>query len=106
MGNMKYPEDFIDKIILGDCLEIMPMIPDASISMVMADLPYGTTQNPWDSIIPLEPLWKQYDRIIKLNGAIVLTAQGKFSAMLIMSATVPYRYSAVWCKHNTTNQLN
>jgi DNA modification methylase len=65
-----------------------------------------TTQNPWDSIIPLEPLWKQYDRIIKPNGAIILTAQGKFSAMLIMSATVPYRYSAVWCKRNTTNQLN
>ena len=103
---MKYPEDFIDKILLGDCIEIMPEIPDGCIDTIVCDLPYGITNNFWDSIIPLEPLWKQYNRLIKPNGAIILTAQGKFSAMLIMSATVPYRYSAVWCKRNHTNQLN
>jgi len=103
---MNYPEDFIDKIIQGDCLEVMKDLPDASINTIISDLPYGTTQNHWDSVIPLELLWMQYNRIIKDNGAIILTAQGKFSAMLIMSATVPYRYSAVWCKKNHTNQLN
>ena len=104
---MKYPEDFVDKIVLGDCLDLMPLIPDGVADMILADLPYQVTaRNDWDVVIPMEPLWKQYDRLIKPNGAIVLTAQGKFSAMLIMSATVPYRYSAVWCKHNTTNQLN
>ena len=103
---LSYPEDFVDKIILGNCLDLMPLMPDGCIDMILCDLPYGTTQNTWDSIIPLAPLWVQYRRLIKPNGAIVLTAQGKFSAMLIMSATVKYQYSAVWCKRNHTNQLN
>lgn len=104
---MKYPEDFVDKIVNGDCLELMPMVPDGSVDMVLCDLPYEVTaRNEWDVIIPMGPLWEQYNRILKPNGIVILTAQGKFSAMLIMSATIPYKYSAVWCKHNHTNQLN
>jgi DNA modification methylase len=103
---MKYPEDFVDKIILGDCLEVMSKIPEHCIDLILCDLPYQVTQNGWDQIIPMEPLWEQYSRLIKPNGAIVLTAQGKFSAMLIMAAKVKYQYSAVWVKNNHTNQLN
>ena len=105
---MEYPKDFLNQILNGDCLELMPQLPDKSVDLILADLPYGTTQNPWDSIIPLNPLWEQYERILKPHGNVVLTAQGKFSAMLIMSAhpNLPYRYSAVWCKRNHTNQLN
>jgi len=66
----------------GDCLEVMKLIPDGSIDMIMCDLPYGTTQNKWDTIIPFEPLWKQYNRVIKSNGAIVLTAQTPFDKVL------------------------
>ena len=62
---------------LGDCLELMPLIADESIDMVLCDLPYGTTQNKWDSIIPLDKLWKQYERIIKPNGSIILTKIGR-----------------------------
>lgn len=95
-----------DAIVQGDCLKLFPLLDSHSIDLILADLPYGTTQNPWDSIIPMEPLWAQYKRLIKPNGAIILTAQGKFSAMLIMAATVRYQYSAIWCKRNHTNQLN
>lgn len=98
--------EIVDKIHCADCLDFMPQIPDQSFNLILADLPYGTTQNQWDSIIPLEPMWTQYRRLIKPNGVVILTAQGKFSAMLIMSAAVKYQYSAVWCKHNHTNQLN
>lgn len=69
----------------GDCLELMKYIPDGSVDMILADLPYGTTACKWDSIIPFEPLWEQYERIIKDNGAIVLTASQPFTTKLIMS---------------------
>ena len=78
-------DNFIDKVIEGDCLEVMPRIPDKSIDMILCDLPYGTTQNKWDSVIDLDKLWKEYKRIIKDNGAIVLTSQGVFTAKLILS---------------------
>ena len=65
-----------------------------------------TSRNTWDTIIPLEPLWNEYSRLIKKNGLIILTSWGKFSAQLIMSSTVKYQYSMVWCKPNHTNQLN
>jgi len=103
---MKYPDDFINKIINNDCLSVMKDIPDKSIDLILADLPYQVTQNSWDSVIPFEPLWEQYSRLIKDNGLVILTASGKFSAQLIMSATVKYQYSMVWCKPNHTNQLN
>src|SRR5574344_2964670 len=69
----------------ADCMDILPLIPDKSVQLILADLPYGTTACKWDSIIPLEPLWKEYKRIIKDNGAIVLTATNPFASMLISS---------------------
>lgn len=69
-------------IYKGDCLEIMKRLKNASVDMILCDLPYGTTQNKWDSVIPLEELWEQYQRIIKPNGVIALTSQGKRDANL------------------------
>ena len=90
----------------GDCLELMKDIPDKSIDMILCDLPYGTTQNKWDSVIPLEPLWEQYKRIIKDNGVIVLTSQGIFTAKLILSNEKWFKYKWVWEKSKATNFLN
>ena len=72
-------------ILNGDCLELMKDIGDKSIDMILTDLPYGTTACKWDIIIPFEPLWEQYKRIIKDNGAIVLTASQPFTSALVMS---------------------
>ena len=90
----------------GDCLKLMPEIPDESIDMVLCDLPYGTTQNAWDSVIPLDVLWSEYERIIKPNGVICLTAQGVFTAKLIISNTRLFKYKLVWEKSKPTNFLN
>lgn len=98
--------NFKNRILCGDCLEIMNDIPDNSIDMILCDLPYGTTQNKWDSIIPLDKLWKQYHRIIKDNGAIVLTSQGIFTAKLILSNEKYFKYKIVWEKSKSTNFLN
>lgn len=73
------------KLIHGDCLVEMKNIPDQSIDMVLCDLPYGTTVCKWDTIIPFEPLWEQYERIIKDNGAIVLFCKQPFTSKLILS---------------------
>ena len=86
----------------GDCLEVMKDIPDKSIDMVLCDLPYGTTQNKWDSAIPLEPLWEQYKRIIKDNGAILLFGSQPFTTILNYSNISNYRYEWVWIKNNST----
>lgn len=94
------------KLYNGDCLELMKEIPDKSIDMILADLPYGTTRNKWDSIIPLEPLWEQYERIIKDNGAIVLHSQQPFTSKLIMSNSKIYKYSWVWSKSQVSGFLN
>jgi site-specific DNA-methyltransferase (adenine-specific) len=88
----------LNTIIEGDCLEIMPSIPDKSIDMVLADLPYGTTACKWDTIIPFEPLWEQYKRIIKDNGAIVLTASQPFTSALVMSNIKMFKYEWIWDK--------
>lgn len=72
-------DNFVNKIFEDDCLNILPLIPDKSIDMILCDLPYGTTQNKWDSVIPLNKLWEQYNRIIKDNGVIALTSQGIFT---------------------------
>ena len=92
-----YPKPDI-KLIFGDCLNVMPDIPDASIDMVMADPPYGTTACKWDSIIPLEPMWKELKRIVKKNGAIVMTASQPFSSALISSNYKMFKYCWVWEK--------
>jgi site-specific DNA-methyltransferase (adenine-specific) len=90
----------------GNCLELMKDIPDKSIYMILCDLPYGTTQNKWDSIIPFEPLWEQYNRIIKDNGAIVLFGQGLFSSSLVVSKSEIYRYTIIWEKTKAGGFLN
>lgn len=87
----------------GDCLEIMKTIPDKSIDMILCDLPYWTTACKWDTIIPFEPLWEQYKRIIKDNGAIVLTASQPFTSALVMSNPSMFRYSLVWDKVATAS---
>lgn len=79
-----------------DCLEGMKSIPDNSIDLILCDLPYGTTQCNWDSIIPFEPLWEQYKRVIKENGAIVLTASQPFTTALIASNMKWFRYEWIW----------
>jgi len=91
------------EILLGDCLELMKDIPNGSIDMILCDLPYGTTQIKWDIIIPFEPLWKQYERIIKENGAIVLTASQPFTSALVMSNSKLFRYEWIYEKGQGTN---
>ena len=88
----------LNKIYQGDCLEVMKQIEDKSIDMILADLPYGTTACKWDTIIPFEPLWEQYKRVIKDNGAIVLTASQPFTTKLIMSNLSWFKYNWVWEK--------
>ena len=85
-------------LINGDCLVEMKNIPDKSIDMILADLPYGTTACKWDTIIPFEPLWEQYKRIIKDNGAIVLTASQPFTSALVMSNIKMFKYEWIWNK--------
>jgi len=84
----------------GDCLDIMPLIPDKSVQLILVDLPYGTTACKWDSIIDLDLLWKQYKRIIKDNGAIVLNSSEPFTSVLICSNIKDFRYKWVWDKVN------
>jgi len=96
-----------NKIYLGDCLELMPKhIEDKSIDMIFCDLPYGTTQNKWDSVIPLGELWKEYKRVIKDNGAIVLFAAQPFTSALIMSNPKMFKYDWIWQKPKGTGHLN
>lgn len=97
---------FLNNIIEGDSLEIMSEIPDDSIDMLLVDLPYGTTQNKWDSVIPLNELWKEYNRIIKDDGAMLFTASGLFTAQLMLSNPKNYKYKIVWEKSKPTNFLN
>jgi site-specific DNA-methyltransferase (adenine-specific) len=88
----------MNKVIQGDCLEVMKTIPDKSIDMILCDLPYGTTACKWDTIIPFEPLWEQYKKIIKDNGAIVLTASQPFTSTLVMSNIKMFKYELIWDK--------
>ena len=90
----------------GDCLELMKTIPNKSIDAIICDLPYGTTACKWDSVIPFEPLWAQYKRIIKDNGAIVLTAAQPFTSALVMSNPKWFKYDWVWKKPKGTSHLN
>ena len=90
----------------ADCLECMKEIPDGSIDMVLTDAPYGKTKCKWDSIIPLAPMWKQLKRIIKPNGAIVMTACQPFTSVLGASNIKDLRYSWVWKKTAATGHLN
>lgn len=89
----------------GNCLELMKEIPDKSVDMILCDLPYGTTACKWDIVIPFEPLWEQYNRIIKDNGAIVLFSKQPFTTSLISSNMKLFKYCLVWEKDNHDNPL-
>jgi len=97
---------FENKVIEGDCLKVMSGIPSKSIDMVLCDLPYGTTQNRWDGVIPFDQLWVHYERIIKDNGVIALTGQGLFTANLMLSNQKLFKYKITWVKSKPTNFLN
>lgn len=90
----------------GDCLELMRQIPDKSTNMILCDLPYGTTENEWDSVIDLNKLWQEYNRIIKDDGCIALFAQCPFDKILAMSNILMLRYEYIWIKDNSTGFLN
>jgi site-specific DNA-methyltransferase (adenine-specific) len=94
------------EILLGDCLELMKDIPNGSIDMILCDLPYGTTKNKWDSVLPLDKLWAEYERIITNNGAIVLFAQTPFDKVLGASKIDLLKYEYVWNKKRPTGHLN
>jgi len=100
------PSDLLNRVFEADCLEKMKDIPSKTIDMILCDLPYGMTQNAWDSYVPLNLLWEQYLRIIKTNGVIVLTSHGVFTAKLILSQEKLFKYKWVWEKSKPTNFLN
>jgi len=94
------------KLLNGDCLELLKDIDDKSIDMILCDLPYGQTQNKWDSVIPLDKLWEQYKRVIKDNGCIALFGQGMFTADLMYSNKKWWRYNLIWDKVLSAGFLN
>jgi len=89
-----------------DCFNVFPLIPDRSVDAIICDLPYGTTQNKWDSVLPLDELWEQYKRVIKINGAIVLTSSEPFTSHLIISNLIDFKYCFYWDKVRPKNHLN
>ena len=99
-------ERLLNRVFEADCLDKMRDIPDHSVDMVLCDLPYGITQNTWDSYIPLDRLWTQYLRVIKRGGVIALTSHGVFTAKLILSQEKLFKYKWVWEKSKPTNFLN
>ena len=96
----------LDKIYLGNCLELMPQIQDQSVDAVICDLPYGTTANKWDSVIPFDKLWAEYKRIIKRGAPIVLFAQCPFDKVLGCSNIEWLKYEWIWMKEQGTGGLN
>ncbi len=94
------------QLIKGDCLDVLPTIQDQSVDLILCDLPYGTTQNKWDSIIPLNALWAQFWRLAKPNAAVVLTAAQPFTSALVMSQPGAFKYEWVWNKVQPTGHLN
>lgn len=96
----------MNKLFLGDCIDIMSILPDGCVDMIFCDLPYGTTQNKWDSLIPFDKLWEQYNRLVKIDGAIVLTAQPPFDKILACSNLKDFKYEWIWEKNKATGHLN
>jgi len=94
------------KFMYGDCLDMMEEIEDGSVDMVLTDPPYGTTQCKWDTVIPLEPMWKQLKRITKKNATIVMTAAQPFTSALIMSNVKMFKYCWYWNKVSPKGHLN
>ena len=99
-------DELLNKVTQGDCLEVMQRISDKSIRLIAADLPYGQTANPWDKMIDLDELWRQYKRILMDDGVVALTGQGLFTGMLAMSNPSWFKYKIVWIKSVATNYLN
>ncbi len=95
-----------NKIICGDSIKEMKKLDDKSVDMILCDLPYGTTRNKWDSVVDLDDMWEQYERVIKDNGAIVLTAVQIFASSLIMSKPNFFKYDLIWKKTVASGQLN
>src|SRR3990167_4300330 len=93
-------------ILQGDCLELMKDIPSGSVDMILADLPYGTTQNKWDSVIPMDRLWAQYERIIKPNHVVALFGSQPFTSLLVSSTVRHFKYDWVWDKRSPKGHLN
>lgn len=93
-------------LLLGDCLELLPDIPEGSVDMVLCDLPYGTTACAWDSVIPMNKLWEQYNRVCKPNAAMVFTAVQPFTTVLAASNLENFRYEWIWEKPQGTNPMN
>lgn len=103
MSNLSYPKDFLNKVICGDCLEVIKHIPDNSIDFVLCDLPFGITAPSWDKNIDMNVLWVQYKRIVKKIGTIVLFASQPFTTKLISSNYKNFRYCWYWAKNQGTN---
>lgn len=93
-------------VVEADCLDYMPKLASKSVDMVLCDLPYAITSNSWDSLIPLEPLWVQYKRIIKDTGVIVLTASQPFTSLLVMSNLPMFKHEIIWIKNRGSNFAN
>lgn len=108
LNNKEYPlfKSMVNNVVQGDTIAKMKELPDSSVDLLLVDLPYGTTQNKWDSVIPLPDLWEQYHRIVKENGAMIFTASGMFTAKLILSNPKEYKYNYIWIKSKATNFLN
>lgn len=101
-----WPDDFINKIICGDCLDVMKEIPAQTIDLILCDLPYGLTKNKWDRMLSLDRLWILYEHIIKDNGAIILFCQNQFTIELINSNRRFWRYNYIWDKVLISGFLN
>ena len=98
--------EYIMQLINGDTIQEMAKLPDQSIDMILCDLPYQVTQAKWDTLIPFNELWREYKRLIKENGAIVLFSQQPFTSQLVMSNRKMFRYEIIWNKVRTTGFLN
>jgi len=96
----------LNQIINADCFDVFLNIKTGSVDMILCDLPYGTTQSPWDSILPFDQLWMAYERIIKDNGAIVLFAKAPFDKALAASNMKLFKYEWIWEKNKATGHLN
>jgi site-specific DNA-methyltransferase (adenine-specific) len=90
----------------GDCLEILPTLAAGSVDMVLCDLPYGTTQNKWDAVIPFEPLWREYRRVLRKGGIVALTASQPFTSALVMSNPKMFKHEWIWLKNRGSNFAN
>jgi site-specific DNA-methyltransferase (adenine-specific) len=103
---LKYQDIKNGRFYWEDCFDAMKEIPDGVIDMILCDLPYGTTQNKWDSVLPLDKLWAEYWRVCKSNAAVVLTAAQPFSSAVTLSQIDNFKYQWIWVKSKITGVLN